>query len=107
MKCLPETYEEALVQLELEQKARADEMPTEQDALKVIARGYQRLKDLGFSDAIYCPKDGTTFQAVEPGCTGIQENCFYQGEWPDGRWLSFNSSDVWTSRPMLFRAKGK
>lgn len=60
---------------------RATLMPTEHDALIHMARARQRLLDLGWREGIYAPKDGSTFQVIENGSTGIFD-CFYSGEWP-------------------------
>ncbi|QUT04036.1 hypothetical protein KFK14_12855 [Sphingobium phenoxybenzoativorans] len=81
--------------------ARAALMPTEQDAINLMHEAYTRLKDLGWREAIYCPKDGSTFDAVEPGSTGIHET-HYSGTWPDGHWYCFDGGDVWPSRPVLY-----
>lgn len=48
-----------------------NQMPTEQDAIEVFFKAYQRLKDFGWKEIIYHPKDGSTFQVIEPGSTGI------------------------------------
>lgn len=81
--------------------ARAEEMPDTEAALAVLHRAYVRLKELGWSDAIYCPKDGTLFLAIEAGSTG-QHQCHYGGEWPDGIWW-IDDGDTWPSRPILWR----
>ena len=60
-------------------RKREEDMPTEQDALEVMFEAYQRLKELGWNNAIYCPKDGTMFDAIEAGSTGIHD-CSYRGE---------------------------
>lgn len=78
---------------------RAERMPDEQAALRVLHDAYTRLKELGWRDAIYCPKDGTEFQVIEAGSTGIH-NCAYLGEWPTGGWY-INGEDP--LRPILFR----
>ena len=68
-------------------KRKADaarDMPTTKDALKVMHRGHSRLRDLGWKDGIYCPKDGEPFAMIQFGSTGIFEG-WYMGEWPDGR----------------------
>lgn len=83
---------------------RAKEMPTERDALIALNRAYTRLTELGFNDIIYCPKDGTMFDAIEPGSTGIHD-CAYRGEWPDGEWDIYDGHDIWPSHPILFRLK--
>jgi hypothetical protein len=90
-------------QADEEKAARARDMPTEQDALKAMFRAYQRLKELGWREAMYCPKDGTHFDAIEAGSTGIHD-CNYQGEWPTGSWWIYDD-DVWPSSPILFRER--
>lgn len=79
--------------------ARAALMPTEQDAIKLMFEAYTRLKDLGWNDPIYCPKDGSPFDVIEPGSTGIH-SCVYHGEWPTGGWW-IDGEDP--SRPVLYR----
>ena len=83
---------------------RARQMPTEHDCLRVMMEAYLRLNDLGWLDAIYCPKDGSVFDSVEFGSTGIH-SCHYEGEWPDGSWLVHDGGDLWPSRPSLYRER--
>jgi hypothetical protein len=80
---------------------READMPTEQDALNALGQAYQRLSELGWRDAIYCPKDGSQFQVIEAGSTGVHD-CTYDGEWPKGTWW-VHDGDTWPSRPILFR----
>lgn len=80
---------------------RAETMPDEAAAIHVMFDAWQRLKELGWNDAIYCPKDGSHFKAIEPGSTGIHD-CSYEGEWPQGSWWIYDG-DVWPSHPILFR----
>ncbi|PZT91958.1 hypothetical protein [Sphingomonas sp.] len=74
-------------------------MPTERDAIEIFHAAFHRLKALGWREAIYCPKDGSSFDAIEPGSTGIH-NTSYQGEWPTGSWWIDGDSP---SRPCLYR----
>lgn len=90
---------------ELEKDARAHLMPTTKDALNRMFECYLRLKELGWREAIYCPKDGTVFDAIEAGSTGVFPS-HYDGEWPKGRWWAHSHGDLWPSRPILFRPKG-
>ena len=83
---------------------RAELMPTEQDAINLISDAVQRLKELGWREAIYCPKDGTMFDAIEAGSTGIHD-CAYHGEWPNGTWNIYDDGDIWPSHPILYRRK--
>lgn len=86
----------------VEKIARLKHMPTEQDALRTMFAAYQRLKELGWNDAIYCPKDGSSFDVIEPGSTGIHR-AHYSGDWPKGSWWVEDAGDLWPSRPILYR----
>lgn len=83
---------------------RASRMPDEQAAIRALFDAWLRLKELGWREAIYCPKDGSPFDAIEVGSTGIHE-CVYRGEWPQGGWWILDENDEWPSRPVLFRSK--
>lgn len=83
---------------------RAIDMPDDHAALLALGHAHQRLEDLGWRDAIYCPKDGTVFEVIEAGSTGIHD-CRYEGEWPKGSWWVLAEGDLWPSRPILFRLK--
>ena len=86
---------------EMREKRLAD-MPTEKDALDVLFQAYTRLRELGWNDAIYCPKDGSAFDVIEAGSTGIH-TAHYEGAWPKGSWWVRDAGDLWPSRPILFR----
>jgi hypothetical protein len=94
--------DEILARCDAAEKKRAADMPTEKDAIRAMFDAWLRLKELGWSEAIYCPKDGTNFQVIEAGSTGIHE-CYYDGKWPDGRWWIASEGDLWPSRPILFK----
>lgn len=81
---------------------RAKEMPDERAALLALQSAHTRLTELGWRDAMYCPKDGTHFQAIEAGSTGIHD-CSYEGEWAKGSFWVYGDGDVWPSRPILFK----
>lgn len=84
---VPLTRDEADALWLAAEKAKADaaaEMPLTTDALRVMQRGRSRLRELGWKEAQYCPKDGTPFAVIEYGSTGIFE-AWYNGDWPDGR----------------------
>lgn len=84
-------------------KAAAD-FPDQQSALREISRAVQRLRDFGWRDGIYGPKDGSEFEVIEAGSTGVFR-CRYDGQWPDGMWMTFDDSDVYPSSrpPLMFR----
>lgn len=81
---------------------RTNEMPDAPSAIRAMFEAWQRLKELGWREAQYCPKDGSAFEVIEAGSTGIFE-CRYSGEWPDGHYLIAAHGDIYPSRPILFR----
>jgi len=81
---------------------RANYIPTEQDAMSIMVECIHRLKELGWNDAIYCPKDGSVFHAIEYGSSAIHE-CHYSGTWPNGLWWIHKEDDLWPSHPILFK----
>ena len=94
--------ETIMAHVEAAQAKRAADMPTEQDAIDAMFNAWLRLKELGWSEAINCPKDGSSFDVIETGSTGIFR-CHYQGIWPHGSWWIENDGDIYTSRPVLYR----
>lgn len=86
-----------------QEKAKVD-FPDEQAALREISRAMQRLRDFRWSDGIYCPKDGSEFEIIQAGSTGIFR-CRYDGDWPDGMWMTFADDDVYPSSrpPLMYR----
>lgn len=102
--CEPSFGAEILAAARAHEIARAQAMPRTRDALDVLWSAYQRLRELGWREIIYCPKDGTVFDSIEAGSTGIHD-CFYQGDWPDGSWWAPDAGDLWPARPILFRDK--
>lgn len=81
---------------------RAADMPTERDAIVALWNAWQRLKELGWKEAMYCPKNGSRFQVIEAGSTGVFE-CTYDGEWPTGHYWIQGVDDIYPSRPILFK----
>lgn len=74
----------------------------ESELLQQMFDKYQGLKSLGWNDAVYCPKDGSTFLAIEAGSTGVFP-CRYEGEWPKGTFWTIAHGDLWPSRPILYK----
>ena len=99
-------FRRSLDALEEARRRRVGLMPDEQAALRVLYMAWERLKDFGWNDPVYCPKDGTEFDVIELGSTGIFSG-LYRGEWPDGHWELMDDRDVYpTSRqPAMFRLR--
>ena len=89
-------------QIEIAKECRAKRLPDEKAALDAMMEAFTRLQELGWREAVYCPKDGTSFQVIEAGSTGVH-HCHYEGEWPKGSWWVHDGGDMWPSRPILFR----
>lgn len=90
-------------------KKREADWPTERDAIIAMWEARERLIELGWRDAVYCPKDGSEFQIIEAGSTGVFE-AFYSGKWPDGHVISHDGGDSYVSKPggcILFKPKPK
>jgi hypothetical protein len=96
--------EALLASAEAAQAKRAQDMPDEQSAINAMFNAWVRLKELGWNDIMYCPKDGSRFRVIENGSTGIFD-CVYDGEWPKGHWTMFDEHDAYPSSiaPALYR----
>lgn len=97
---LTEEQKQALWDSAMKAKAeRAVRLPDEAACLRALMDGFSRLKELGWRDAVYAPTDGTPLVLIEAGSTGI-----HQGYRDDERrfWIE-GDSDIWPSRPILFR----
>ena len=88
--------------IEAHRAERAVRLPDERTAILAMFDAYGRLRELGWREACYCPKDGTPFDVIEPGSTGIHP-CFYSGEWPTGYFMVGEGIDCGPSSPILFR----
>jgi hypothetical protein len=91
-----------LAKLEESEQRRIALMPDEKSALRMLFEAWTRLKELGWSEAVYCPKDGREFDAIEIGSTGIHR-CSYHGVWPNGTWYIYDHGDLWPLHPILYR----
>ena len=87
---------------EAEERKRAEDMPTEEDAIRSMARAHQRLTELGWKSISYAPKDGSKFDAVEAGC-GKSGRCMFVPHGVDGSFFMAEVGDLWPSRPCLFK----
>lgn len=81
---------------------REVDMPDEKAAIRAMMDAWLRLKQLGWREAMYCPKDGSMFKVIEAGSTGIFD-CAYRGEWASGHFDVYDGGDIWPSHPILFK----
>ena len=82
-------------------KRRAELMPTEKDAVRLMCDAYQRLEELGWRNTCYGPTNQTVL-LIEPGSSGIHKGCRWK-EWPEKTWWIDNDSP---STPCLFKPIG-
>lgn len=98
----PGEAEALILHVEAEEAKRKSDYPTEKDARREMFRAWLRLKDFGWREAEYCPKDGSPFDVIEADSSGVHR-CHYSGEWPRGQYWISSEGDLWPSRPILFR----
>ena len=67
-------------------------------AMRAAFDATQELLNNGWRGASYCPKDGTRFLAWTPTMP-TPFVCYYQGEWPNGKWWAEMDGDVWPQNP--------
>ena len=60
------------------------------------------MRNEGWSEISYCPKDGSSFLAWNPLCS-LPYICTYSGKWPDGKWWAHVDGDVWPDKPMMWK----
>lgn len=84
-----------------EQKAeRAEQLPTEQDCIRMMVQCRLRLIDLGWREGMFAPRDGTEFEAINAGYRG-PTICTHLGS---GFFVA-DGGDWWpVPRPIVFRA---
>lgn len=82
-------------------KARADAMPTEEDAVRVMSSAFQRLRELGWRESCYAPVTAA-LKLIEAGSSGIHVG-HADGEWPNKRFWIAAHQDIWPSHPILFK----
>lgn len=100
------TYAEVKAAADRAKSRRAKTMPTLQDCLSQMLQAKERLREFGWNDGMYAPKDGTKFEIIEFGSTGVFD-CWYDGEWPEGYWMTSDGRDLYpsSSAPLMFRLK--
>ena len=86
-------------EVEGQRRTRAANMPTEQRAIRTLFDAWYRLKELGWREACYVPRDGSLCEFIECGSTGIHQGCADE----KGRIWLHADGDLWPSHPVLFR----
>lgn len=86
------------------ERDHAAQMPTAEAALLSMLHAYSRLRTLGWRPAMYAPKDGTPFQAIEAGSCGIFRTWYSD----NGRYCwAEDGGEIYPAHPILFRSMPK
>jgi hypothetical protein len=80
-------------------KRREKSLPTEQHCLRAIHDAYQRLKELGWNDMVYAPKDEKV-ETISVGSTGIHPATWMDGA-SAGLWWIHDGGDLWPGSPVM------
>ena len=64
---------ELLREAQQQKAARAQQLPTEQDCIRMMVQCRLRLLELGWRSGEYAPKDGTAFVGINAGFSGPAE----------------------------------
>lgn len=64
---------ELLREAQQQKAARAEQLPTEQDCIRMMVQCRQRLLELGWRSGEYAPRDGTAFVGINAGFAGPAE----------------------------------
>lgn len=91
-----------MARIEADEERRKATMPDEAAAINALFDAWQRLQDFGWRDCMYCPKDGSVFDVIEAGSTGIFR-CTYDKKPATGTFWVQDLSDLCPSHPFMFR----
>lgn len=80
---------------------RAADMPTEEDAVRVMWDAWYRLKELGWRETCYAPTNERV-RLIEPGSSGIHIGSRHE-PWPSKTWWIESHGDLWPSNCCLFK----
>lgn len=79
-----------------QKQARAEQLPTEQDCIRLMIKIRLRLQELEWFPACFAPKDGGSFQAIVAGYAGPSE-C----RWLGSAFFAAEKGDWWPVTPWL------
>lgn len=83
---------------------KAAEMPTEKDAIAQLSAAMYRLKEMGWREPMYAPRDPKiVIEVIEPYSVGIFDATYFGGV----GWFSHDAGDSYPSEFILWRYKKK
>jgi hypothetical protein len=84
---------------------RAERIPTSLVALKILSEAKDRMRELGWRDGRYCPRDGRQFAVCEIGSTGMWHGFWTSSQTDEG--LICYADCVSSPREMFFKPLDK
>lgn len=94
-----------LREAEAQKQARAEQLPTEQDCIRMMVQCRLRLIDLGWQSGEYAPRDNRRFIGVNPGFAGPAEYQNLFGNAPPSYFVA-EGRDWWpVPRPLVWKEK--
>lgn len=79
-------------------KERAERIPDTQAALRLMFDCCERLKELGWRDMMYAPRDMRAEQVITWGSTGI-----FAAQRIGDSWFVEDGGDLWPSEPLMYQ----
>lgn len=101
----PERIKELFARIEAKDAWRREVMPGEHEALVLMFEAFERLKELGWRDSHYAPRDSRPLELIEIGSTGVHRGHCRERPASDfpTTWFWIEDGDLWPSKPILFR----
>ena len=94
---------EILRQADEQRQARAEQLPTEQDCIRLMVQCRLRLEELDWRSIDYAPKQkGKPIDAIVPGWPGVKE-C----HWLGSSWFAAEAGDLWPVEPAWFKVRAQ
>lgn len=90
--------EAIIAEIDRKAKERAERIPDTQAALRLMFDCCERLKELGWRDMMYAPKDMRAEQVITWGSTGI-----FAAQWMGTSWFVEDGGDLWPSEPLMYQ----
>ncbi len=96
--------DEIMSRIDAAKAKRAADMPTSEDAVRVLWDAWYRLKELGWQDPRYAPIDGRTKKVIELGSTGMHNGTCEPKEGREGGkwWWVHDEHDTYPCTPIFY-----
>lgn len=93
-----------LAEAQIRRRERADHLPTTNHCVVALLQTVERLREIGWRDACYAPKD-RSFDAIVMGGSGVHR-CQWLGGTAGG-WFIEDTNDWWPAQIVVWREIGE